>query len=267
MDIQDYQKSFNSDLESYQITLDQYKEIVAKLPDKKFYEYAYHKFFNPTSRFESWVPWDVWNYPVQDALRFDHVLLKNQQFFQSKSVLDLGCHLGYMSMIVSHLGAKSVTGTNVRHRELEISQEVCNHAGHGNVRFEKSDVADLQSLSNLCNAHQTLLFSGLIYHVSNPFAVLETMANSSAECLIIDNIELETTKNLQQPLIVYRTDDISSSTEGYKNNVDRMLVGVPNQYWIDFTLEFMSWKKVHDKSYEMQHQKSKQRRVSTWIKV
>lgn len=267
MDTQKYYNSFNDDLEIYQISLDLYKKIVSGLPDKKFYEYAYHSFFNPSAQFISWQPWDIWNYPVQDALRFDHVLLKNVQHFQNKSVLDLGCHLGYMSMIVAHLGASKVTGTNVRNRELEISREICTHAGFDNVTFKLNDITDLPSLSDLCNKHQTLLFSGLIYHLSNPYAILETMANSSAECLIIDNIELDITKNAQEPLIFYTSEKVDNSTDGYKSNSTNILVGIPNQAWIDFSLQHMGWRKTYDKSYLMIHNGKKQRRISTWTKL
>jgi 2-polyprenyl-3-methyl-5-hydroxy-6-metoxy-1,4-benzoquinol methylase len=267
MNAQQYQDSFNADLVKYQISVDYYKKIVARLPDKKFYEYAYHKFFNPTVKFITWESWDIWNYPVQDALRFEHIFLNNTQHFQNKSVVDIGCHLGYMSMIAAHLGSTNVTGTNVRLRELEISTEVCQCAGIKNVRFDQSDVNNLAELTNLCNSHQTVLFSGLIYHLSNPFAVLETIAMSSAECIIIDNIELESTKNLSEPLLVYSAEDVGSSVNGYKDNATEIIVGVPNQQWIDFVLSCMGWTKKYDKSYSMIHQGSKNRRISTWVKI
>lgn len=266
MDATQYQDSVKADLCKYQISTDHYKKIIDRLPDKNFYEYAYHKFFNPAAEFNSWKPWDIWNYPVQDALRFEHIFLNNIQHFRNKTVVDLGCHLGYMSMIAAHIGATSVTGTNVRPRELEISREVCQHANLKNVKFDQSDVNDLAKLTNLCNSHQTVLFSGLIYHLSNPFAVLEAIAMCSVECIIIDNIELDSIKNLDKPLIIYRTDNVNNSVDGYKRDATEILVGVPNQHWIDFILENIGWTKEYDKSYSMIHQKSTHRRISTWVR-
>ena len=49
------------------------------LPDKKYYEYAYHKFFNPEVEYANWEPWDEWDYPERDVLRFGQII-KNSIF-------------------------------------------------------------------------------------------------------------------------------------------------------------------------------------------
>ena len=64
------------------------KHLNNGLPDKKYYEFAYHKFFNPEVEYTSWEPWDAWDYPERDILRFGCIIKDQIPFIQNKKVLD-----------------------------------------------------------------------------------------------------------------------------------------------------------------------------------
>jgi len=252
----------------YKMSVEQYQAVVDQLPDKKFYEFVYHKYFNPKVQYHSWQPWDQWNYPVQDAVRFKHVLLNNRHCVQGHSVVDFGCHLGYMSMIASYLGASQVTGTNVRVRELDLSRELCNLAGCHNVSFVLSNVTDCAAVTNLCNNHDTVLFSGLIYHLNNQIEILQAITNSSAQTVIIDNLEHVSIKDSTDPLMILATDDCTSSEHAYTEHVSQtMIVGYPNQSWIDHTMKYLGWQQTQGTQYQMVQNKGRYKQVSTWTRV
>lgn len=264
--------SFNQihqdDLATFAIDNNQYIQIQQQLPDKKFYEYVYHKFYNPDCDFDSWKPCDEWNWPVQDLLRFKYILLDNCEHIKNKKIADIGCHLGYMTWIMNHLGANQVTGTNVRSRELNLAKELCQRAGCEGTNFVLSDVHNYNDLLYICNQHDTVLLSGLLYHVTDQLSILETVTKSSAKSVIIDIREDLQTGNSHRPIIVYRKDHLQNSVDGWSNNIqDQMIVGHPNQAWINFAMEFLNWTLLSNKSYLMNRPHTRTRHVSVWTRV
>lgn len=261
-------KTQEDDLEYYKISSDDYQQIVSQLPDKKYYEYIYHKLTNTDVTFEKWNHWPIWNYPVQDALRFKYILLDNVQYIKNSCVADFGCHIGYMSLFMSHLGAKHITGTNIRQKELDLSKELCDIAGANNIDFRHSDLHNYQNVLEICNNHQTILFSGIMYHLTDQVNLLETVTKSSATTLIIDTREPISIKGNSQPLMAYTIENSSVNVNGFVESAESnsMLVGAPNQSWIDYTMVHFGWKKVYDKQYTMKHQGNSQRSVSTWTR-
>lgn len=261
-------KKHQEDLDYYNLAPNDFEQIVSQLPDKRYYEYIYHKLFNLDATFERWNDWPVWNYPVQDALRFKYILLDNAQYIKNSCVADFGCHIGYMSLFMSHLGAKFVTGTNIRQQELNLSRELCHIAGANNVKFIQSDLHNYQDVLNICNNHETVLFSGILYHLTDQVNLLETVTNSTAKTLIIDNEEDASIVDIKHPLIFYKIENTDISVNGFDNSTrsNSILVGLPNQSWIDFTMTYFGWKKVYDKKYKMYRQGDHNRNVSTWTR-
>jgi len=264
-----FQKTQHDDLEYYGISYHDYQHIVSQLPDKKYYEYIYHKLSNCNLTFDNWNHWPIWNYPVQDALRFRYILLDNLQHIKNSRVADFGCHIGYMSLFMSYLGAKHITGTNIRQQELNLCKELCDIAGVSNVDFIHSDLHNYQDVLDICNNHQTILFSGIMYHLTDQVQLLETVGKSSATTLIIDNREPVSIKGIDQPLMAYTVENSSVNVNGFVAGAESkpILIGAPNQCWIDYTMTHLGWRKVYDKPYTMKHQGHSQRNVSTWLRV
>ena len=212
------------------------------LPDKKYYEYSYHKFFNPTVEWKNWTSWNEWTYQDRDILRFDHIINKQIQHIQNKRVLDVACHLGYNSLFCLHNGASYVTGTNVREFELSIAREVTGLAGYQNCNFLFSDIYNQSEFAELCNNHDTVLLSGVLYHLNNHYDLLQTIAKSSAKTLIIESDISDAIDLGFRPIIHWVNEQIAESVNGYEKNKNTTFVGIPNQRWIEWALQSLGFK-------------------------
>jgi ubiquinone/menaquinone biosynthesis C-methylase UbiE len=220
------------------------------LPDKKYYEYAYHKFFNPEVNYANWTPWDEWNYPERDLLRFDHIIRQQVAHIQNKTVLDVACHLGYLSLFCLHNGAKQVTGTNVRDKELSIAKEISQLAGYTNCEFLNSNIYNLEEFYKLCNAHETVLLSGILYHVNNHYQLLKTIADSSAQTLILESSIQHAIDLAEYPIINWRMENTDISTSGFEDDQSITFVGIPNHKWIEQALRQLGFKLTYNEIIE-----------------
>lgn len=220
------------------------------LPDKRYYEYAYHKFFNPKVTYNTWNSWDEWHYPEKDLIRFKHIIGDQLDHIQNKRVLDVACHLGYLSLFCLHNNASYVTGTNVRDRELEIADEVGKIAGYNNLEFINSNIYHTEEFLKLCNSHDTILLSGIIYHINNHYQVLKTIADSSAQTVIIET-DLHKAINLgSNPIINWIVEETGLWSEGFEENQTTTFVGVPNRQWIEQSLLQLNFTILYNKKFE-----------------
>lgn len=223
---------------------------LAWLPDKKFYEYAYHKFFseNPIN-YESWKPWDEWTYPARDILRFSHIIQKQLQYITNKKVLDVACHLGYISLFCLHNGCSFVTGTNVREKELAIGREIIDIAGYKNYRLIFSDLNNLDEFSKLCSEHETVIFSGIIYHIQNHYEILKKVYESSARTMIIEGLQPSNfVDNL--PVIYWKKENTLESTNAFDANKKSCFIGIPTQEWVINAAIDIGWNIVYNETIE-----------------
>ena len=192
------------------------------LPDKKYYEFAYHKFFNPEVEYTSWEPWDAWDYPEKDILRFGCITL----------------------MFCLHNNASFVTGTNVRQRELNIADEVCALAGYSNYDFLFSDLYDKNALENLVTQHDTIILSGVFYHINNHYDLLKTICKQGKTVIIETCLSLfekhNSTQNIKVPSMVWELEDTTGSCNAYEENKSQSFVGYPNELWIKQALETLN---------------------------
>ena len=220
------------------------------LPDKKYYEFSYHKFFNPDVTYENWTPWDEWTYPDRDLLRFSHIIKDQIEYIKDKKVLDLACHLGYLSLFSLHNGAKFVTGTNVRKRELGIANEVCKLAGFNNYQFIMSDIYDHKELINLVNSHDTIILSGVFYHINNHYELLKILCQPGKTIIIETELSLyeKTSTEIDLPAMLWRFEETSESTNAYEENKDFSFVGYPNEQWITAALENLNMSIEYNKT-------------------
>lgn len=211
--------------------------IRQSLPNKQWYEYAYHKFFNPTVNYNEWQPWDQWDYPEKDLIRFGRIITDNLSYINDVRVLDVACHLGYMSLFCLHNGSTQVTGTNVRPGELEIANEICSLAGYNNFEFKNVNLYDLDQMTKLYNSHDTVLLAGIIYHVNNHYQLIENVTNSTVKNIIIEG-EIYPSDD---SLVHWITESTLPSTRSYSESSVQALVGVPSLAFLTTSLEFFGW--------------------------
>lgn len=214
-----------------------HEEIRISLPDKRWYEYAYHKFFNPTVEYANWQPWDQWDYPEKDLDRFGRIITDNLKYIKNQKVLDVACHLGYLSLFCLYNGSTYVTGTNVRPTELGIADEICRLAGYSNVNFENVNLYNQNRMKELYNSHDTILLAGIVYHINNHYQLIEDISNSTAKNIIIEGEIYPST----DPVVHWIKEETAPSTRSYSDTKPQTLVGVPSLPFLITILEYFNW--------------------------
>ena len=92
-----------------------------------------------------------------------------------------------------------------------------------------------------------------IYHVSNHYQLLTQLTNSKASCIIIDNSEQPEYVKSGYPHIHWKFDDLTGEDgkmRGYMKDKDKVLVGKPNQAWIDVAMTELGWNKQKVEYYK-----------------
>jgi SAM-dependent methyltransferase len=91
------------------------------------------------------------------------------------SVLDLACNSGFFSLDMSHRGAGSVTGVELRERHHEQSKFLAEAYGLTDIEFINQDVYDFET----DRTFDVVFNFGLMYHLTQP---LEVAAKTYSLC-------------------------------------------------------------------------------------
>lgn len=123
------------------------------------------------------------------------------------SVLDIGCNSGFFSLDIAARGAGHADGIDFRPQNVAQAQFLSNYYGVPNARFGVADVAAFRP------DHQwdVVLTLGVLYHVTEPFALLRRTYELCREFAVID------TTCHPEPISAYliRSDkDVNRSVEG-----------------------------------------------------
>ena len=229
------------------LTEQEIEKIIKKLPDKKYYEFAYHMLFqnifeNLEEEWKKWTPWKQWSYPVIDINRFNIIILQNINKLHNQNVLDIGCNIGYLSLFSLHVGAKNVIGIDIRENKLKIANFICQNAQFSNYQFIKSDINNTDNMLKHCEKVDTILFSGTLYHISNHYEILKTFSRSKAKNIIIENMEVPRFVNDHTPNIDWVQEAVHDNMNGWSESKKDVLVGRPNQAWINTAMTELGWK-------------------------
>jgi SAM-dependent methyltransferase len=219
------------------------------LPDPSITSYGYAKLSDPTL---TWENYDKFKkiYNEDDLLRFRSIIFDNKKLIENKKVLEIGCHLGYLSLYCLHNGAAYVKGTNVRDRELNIAKELCSIAGYNNYEFIHSNLYNLQELKDLCDWADTILLSGVLYHVNNHVQLMQTIASSAAYNIIIESAIINDANMM--PATYWRLENSAESSQGMEldEKIKNIVVGIPNRSFIERSLEFGGYKIIYNKQFD-----------------
>jgi SAM-dependent methyltransferase len=101
-----------------------------------------------------------------------------------RRVLDLGCNAGYWSLAAIEAGASFVLGIDGRNEHVEQAQLVFEAKGvePERYRFELGNIFE----HDLHEHFDVVLCLGLMYHVSRPVELFETIERAGAELAVID---------------------------------------------------------------------------------
>lgn len=247
---------------------EQIKYIKSKLPNKKYYEFAYHmftqnKFENLEQEWKEWKEWPIWNYPIYDLNVFNKILIENSKFIKNKNILDIGCSIGYHSLFCLNLECNNVIGIDARKKKLNIADFICKKFGSDRHQFRNIDINDKEMLYSVSKNIDTILFIGVIYHVSNHYEILRNLSDSTATTMIIEKMDSHKFHDSPIPNIYWEHESVSVSRNGYSEKHDEILVGKPNQAWINSVMKELGWRLIKTEHFYNKHP-SRQRAISVF---
>ena len=210
---------------------------VGQLPDKRWFEYSWAKHSNPSLTYDQWSPWNEWDYSAADRDRFSRIILNNLDLITDKKVFDIGCLLGTLSLIMLHNSAQHVTAIDIRDDNIKIAKEVCSLAGFNNIEFYCCDLYNADQMLQLINDCETILFSGVFYHINNHYQIIEQLTRSRAQ-----NIILETVVNdSDQSTIDWGYEESEDHRAGSNNNLKKVMIGFPSVKFCQDLLRHHDW--------------------------
>lgn len=98
-----------------------------------------------------------------------------------KSVLDVGCALGYFAFEAEKRGAARVVGVDVRESRLTIANGLRDLLG-SRVEFRNKDVCG----EPFDETFDVVLFLNVIHHLREPFSALRRLARVARETLVVE---------------------------------------------------------------------------------
>jgi len=237
---------------AYNYSQEDIESILSSLPDKRHYEFIFHKYYSKNTEltFDKFQDWTTWSYPIEDLIRFKQVILDNQEFITGKKIVDLACFTGYYSLFCLHLGASFVTATDVRQDSVALANELLTSANYTNSSTRCVDLHSYNDVIDVCSNQDTVLLTGVLYHIHDHIQVLESITKTQPTTIIIDTVIPKRILNINDPLISWRVETTDESIMGYYNHQSSVIVGAPNSAWLDLTMSFFSYKKIKQSMYK-----------------
>src|SRR4030081_971691 len=115
---------------------------------------------------------------------FDALLSVTGGTLEGSRVLDLGCNAGYWSLAAVEAGADFVLGIDGRSEHVEQARLVFEAKGvdPARYRFEQGNIFEHEFLERF----DVVLCLGLMYHVSRPVELMQTITAVGAHLVVID---------------------------------------------------------------------------------
>jgi SAM-dependent methyltransferase len=217
---------------------------MTQLPDSKYFEYFSSLFHGGTmTPYSEHTATEGWDYPEIERQRFEHHFLTDISYVENQRILDLGCHVGYMSYISKQLGAKHVHGVNIRDVPINIANFAFDQLGQKNYKFEVADIEDLNYLATLCKNKDTVILTEVLEHCRNPLPILNTISSSNVKNLIFASAIVS---DSGPPVLEYRLERTQTNfTSAFEGQKEYTLACAPNLSWITTVLYHLDWKIEH----------------------
>jgi SAM-dependent methyltransferase len=107
---------------------------------------------------------------------------------RDRQVLELGPLYGHFTVMLDKLGAKSIIGVEARPENVEVCERLKATYGLSTVRFVQHDIERLsrgEEKPTLDLASDVIFNAGLLYHLTDPVAVLRWCREQAPEMLLM----------------------------------------------------------------------------------
>lgn len=188
--------------------------------------------------------------PIQNIVRLKHIVLDNIEYIKNKDIIDFSCNAGSNSISCMAVGAKSLVGTDVREENVKIASATGKYIGYTEDKFlvQQADIHDYALNTALCQGKHTVLLCGILYHVHDHYAIIESITKANPNHIIIETGIHPDSENMSSPVVVWEVepnDRVDGRLHnGYYNNQENLLVGSPNDAWVELTLRYFGYKKI-----------------------
>ncbi|MFT4305077.1 MAG: class I SAM-dependent methyltransferase [Candidatus Woesearchaeota archaeon] len=106
---------------------------------------------------------------------------------KNKSLLDVGCYLGYFCLEASKRGAKEVKGLDVDPEKIRNAKKIA-EIKRRKIKFEIKDIELLEETK----AYDYVLCLNLLHHLNEPIKVINKLINITKDTLILEIATLGT---------------------------------------------------------------------------
>lgn len=150
----------------------------------------------------------------------------NTEILKNKTVLDLACHDGESTKMIHTLGAKHVSGVEIREELVnQARQKLCAN----NVEFFTADITDYNFISPLVKNSDTITCFGVLYHLFDHFRFLSHILAPNIEHVLI---ETEFGAETLNPEMFWGFENTDNKLHGYHKDLKIVPNGTPNLSWI-----------------------------------
>lgn len=157
----------------------------------------------------------------------------------NKTVLDIGCYNGFFSFEAHRRGAKRVLATDFFIWQYDPrcyeAFEIARAFVAPEIEDRVIDIADLNTES--VGVFDLVLFSGVFYHLRNPFLALEQIAKLANETLVVET-HLDALEIERPAMIFYPTTELNNDPSNWWG---------PNQLCVQAMLQDVGFSRVEFK--------------------
>ena len=255
----------NKELSNRNLSVEDYQVFLNNLPNFKTYEKMYRMYFanvkpslHTITHMKKFLPlkklkeFEIWNYPVEDVIRYNKILYDNKDVIDSKNILDFAGNIGYMSYISLMYGASYVKMRDIHEFKISIAEKCISEENFSNFDVGISDVYNLENLKKDLENIDTVLMAGIFPHITNHVDIIKTISGSNAQNIIIDtqiNVD-HFSKHPDLPLATIYEEPTADDLNILRSDSDRdfELIMLFTEPYLTKILNFYGWKK-HRCSY------------------
>jgi hypothetical protein len=268
---QEFLESQKEHREFYNISADDEAELLKHFPDKKYFEFLYHAWHNGlnSDHWGEWSPWEIWNYPIRDLIRYKNILLNNSELIKGAKVANIGSHIGVEILFSLNMGAKYCVGIEPIEKKNELATFVCQKAGFKNFELVTGELKQEHIYQNIKD-FDTLILSGFMDMIPDHYRLIDSVSTTGIENIIIEVGEKEEHSRSIIPHITWN--QYGTDEHGYgpfNPSVTTAMHGFPNLAFLkillgEFGYEFQKQDFFHHTSQDTE--KPKLRSVSVFKK-
>lgn len=190
----------------------------------------------------------------QQKTKIKQVVYDNKDIIIGRRVVDLATRDGCIGFACLKLGADSVLLTDARKEHILACDYAASLLGYSEqqVKAVQSDLNDYDQTTALCKGADTVILSGLLYHVHNHYDILQSICQGNPNDIIFETRESRNAQtecfDSQEPIILYNLEPSAKFTNGV-GNTEVLLVGSPNLAWFKLAMNQLGYRLVKTDTY------------------